>query len=239
MDKEPVTKPILFIDYDKISDVLLWLEKSKYQLKFTVLLKKKDVNGNPKSFHSEYSYYNSITDKNNISIKRDYKYFFSFERSNGDMDDNIILRSNDIEILKIQIKDIMYPWFFGTKNVYGIDQNNNLCLKKPVKPFQFVISSISYISFEPIVYYYENSNDAKQGVRIEINKPQNSFEISIDTFLQITSILLNTDMVNAAMNMLNYVKAKPYGINNYDLTQNNNTKFNKNNYTYGRGFFDK
>lgn len=227
----------MFIDYDKISDVLLWLEKSKYQLKFTVGLKKKDNNGNVKSFHSEYSFYNSVLDKDSINIKREYKYFFSIEKLSGDLDDNIILKPNDMEILKIQIKDIMYPWFFGAKNVYGIDQNNNLCLKKPVKPFQFIISSISYISFEPIVYYYENSNDAKQGVRIEINKPQNSFEISIDTFLYMTAILLNTDMVNAAMNMLNYVKTKPYGVNCIELSQND--KYNKSNYGYGKGFFDK
>ena len=238
MDNKPVTKPIIFLDYDKISDILLWFSPSKYQLKFSVILKKKDNNGNTRPFHTEYSFYNSISDKNGISIKRDYKFFFSIEKSSGDLDDNIILKPNDIEILKIQIKDIMYPWFFGTKNVYGIDSNNNLCLKKPVKPFQFVISSISYISFEPIVYYYENSNDTKQGVKIEINKPENSFEISIDVFLHFTSIILNTDMVNAAMNMLNYVKSKPYGINTVDLSQNEN-KFNRNNYTYGKGFFDK
>ena len=226
-------KPITFLDYDKISDTLMWFENSNYQLRFSVKLNRKDKNGYNRPFHSEISFYNKIIDKDSIIIKRDYKYFFSIEKSNSNIDDNIILKPNDIEILKMIINNTFYPWFFGNKNVYAIDPNGKLCVKKDVKVFKFVISNTSYIGFKPIVYYYKNSDDVKQGVFVEINSPDNSFEISIDNFLQFTSIVLNTDMVNAAMNMLNYVKVKPYGMNNIELKDNSGSNNNRN------GFFNR
>jgi hypothetical protein len=122
-----------------------------------------------------------------------------------------------------------------TKNLSGLKKKvkETFELKKDVKVFKFVISNTSYIGFKPIVYYYKNSDEVKQGVFVEINSPDNSFEISIDNFLQFTSIVLNTDMVNAAMNMLNYVKSKPYGMNNIELKDNNGSNNNRN------GFFNR
>lgn len=223
MENKPV-KPIIFTDYNKISDTLLWLQDNnmKYQLKFNVILNKKDSNN--KSFHTEFKIYNNNTNSESLSIKREYKYFYSLEKVNGDFLDNILLRSNDIEILKILITKKIYPWYFDSMNsIYGIDNNNNLCIKKKVRPVNLILSDTSYIKFTPCVYCYGNE-DFKQGTRIEINNYKNIFDIPIDIFLQFCSIILNTDMVNAAMNMINYVKSKPYGINVIEIKDNNTKK---------------
>lgn len=234
MDR-PVS-PFIFTEYDKISDTLMWFGTSKYRLRFNVQLSRRDNNGNVRSFHSEFGFYNESMDKNCININRDYKYFYSIDKSSGDMNESIIFRQNDIEVLKFVIKEKMYPWFFGgTKSIYGLDKKKNLCLKQIVKPIIFPVSNNSYISFKPIIITFDNTHESKQGVEIIINEDENSFEIDIDNFLQFTSIILNTDMVNAAMTMLNYVKIKPYHIN-YRESQNYNNGGNGK--RTGRGFFD-
>ena len=123
------------------------------------------------------------------------------------------------------------------KNVYGIDQDNKLRIIRNVKPFQFAVSSVSYINFKPIVYYFDSvTEQSKQGIRLEINNPENYVDIPVDTFFHISSILLNTDMLNAAMNMINYVKTKPYGVNIVDM---NNRGPVKPSYNTSNGFFNK
>lgn len=205
-------KSINFTDYDKISDILMWFSPSKYQLKFNVKLKKMNLNKNTISFHNEFYYYNDTLNRNGLSIKRDYQYFYSIEKLKGEFKDNIELRPSDIELLKMFIKTKLYPMFIGDKIIYGIDNSNKLCLKKAIKPKEFILSQSSFISFIPIVYYY-SENETNQGVRITINYEENYFDIPIDIFFNFTNIILNTDMVNAAMTMLNYVKMKPYGTN--------------------------
>ena len=44
--------------------------------------------------------------------------------------------------------------------------------------------------------------------------------------MEFSYIMCNTDMVNAAMNMLTYVKSKPYGVNMVDI--HNNTQWSRN-----------
>lgn len=204
-------KSIQFTDYDKISDVLMWFSPSKYQLKFNVKLKKVS-NNNTINFHNEYYYYNKALDRNGLSIKRDYQYFYSIEKLKGDFKDNIDLKPCDIELLKIFIKSQIYPLFIGNKNVFGIDRDNKLCLKKAIKPKVFTLSQTSFISFVPVVFYYSET-ETNQGMKICINDKDNWFEVPLEVFLNFANIILNTDMVNAAMTMLNYVKTKPYGVN--------------------------
>ena len=66
MDR-PVS-PFIFTEYDKISDTLMWFGTSKYRLRFNVQLSRRDNNGNVRSFHSEFGFYNESMDKNFINI---------------------------------------------------------------------------------------------------------------------------------------------------------------------------
>lgn len=225
MDNQPVS-PFIFTEYDKISDTLMWFGASKYKLRFCVQLNRKDQNNGVRPFHSEFGFYNENLGKKSVNISRDYKYFYSIERSN-DFEGSVILRQNDAEVLRFLINNRMYPWFFGSKSIYGMDANNGLCLKRNVKDVILPLSNNSYMGFRPIVINYENTHESKQGVEITINENTNSFEIDIDNFLQFTSIILHTDMVNCAMSMLNYVKTKPYHVNYFESGEPK------------RGFFDK
>ena len=229
MDK-PVS-PFIFTEYDKISDTLMWFGTSKYKLRFNVKLNRRDMNNKVKSFHSEFGFYNENMNKKCVNISRDYSYFYTIERSN-DYNGSILLRQNDVEVLGFIIRERIYPWFFGSKSIYGLDQNNGLCLKKVIKPVMFPVSNLNWMSFKPIVITYENTHDSKQGVEIAINEESNTIELDIDNFLQFTSIILHTDMVNAAMNMLNYVKIKPYQVNYSEAEDENGTR------KKGGGFFN-
>jgi hypothetical protein len=223
MDKQPVS-PFIFTEYDKISDTLMWFGTSKYKLRFNVRLNRKDQNGKIRSFHSEFGFYNESLGKNGINISRDYTYFYTIERG-GDLNGSLLLRQNDVEMLKMVIKDRIYPWFFSQqKSVYGMNQEGQLCLKRRVKPILFPLSNNNYISFCPTVIEFSTTHEYKQGLEVAINEETNSFDIDIDTFLQFASIILNTDMVNAAMNMLNYVKVKPYRVNYRESENGESTK---------------
>ena len=235
MDK-PVS-PFIFTNYDKISDNLMWFGSSKYRLRFNVQLNRRDNAGNIKSFHNEFSFYNESMDKNCINIIRDYKYFYSIDKASGSLDESVILRQNDVEVLRYIIKERIYPWIFGSKSVYGFDKNKNLCLKQNVKAILIPLSNQNFISFKPIIVHYENTHESKEGIQIVINNEDNAIEIDIDTFFQFSSIILNTDMVNAAMNMLTYVKVKPYLINN-NLNQTGDSGQLNYGRKRGKGFFD-
>ena len=235
MDK-PVS-PFIFTSYDKISDNLMWFGGSKYRLRFCVQLNRKDNTGNIKSFHSEFSFYNESMDKDCINIIRDYRYFYSIDKASGSIEESVILRQNDVEVLKYIIKERMYPWIFGSKSVYGFDKNKNLCMKQKVKPALIPLSNQNFISFEPIVVHYENTHESKEGIRMVINSEDNIIDIDIDTFFQFTSIILNTDMVNAAMNMLTYVKVKPYLVNS-NINQTGDVRQSNYDRKRGKGFFD-
>ena len=234
MDNNKPVSPLIFTEYDKISDTLMWLGNSKYQVKFVVQMGRKKF-GKFESFHKEFLRYSDKYDKNVMSIRRDYSYYYSIERAKG-LEGSVMLRPNDVEILKYIINTKIYPWFFGGKNIYGINQNKELCLKKSVMAAQITLNEASYMKIRPIVYKYELTNELKQGVSMEINDKSNKIEISIDTFLQFTNIILNTDMAVAAMTMLNYVKIKPYGQNLMDM---NNLPHDYNDDNSGGGFFGR
>lgn len=207
--------PFVFIDYDRISDVLLWLP-DKWQLKFNVKLSRNTNNFGRLPFHSEYGY--NTNNGKSISIRREYKYFYTIEnKEDRNLDSNIMLRTNDIFVLKMLINNNILPWFVGNTRVFITNKNNKLCIKRDsFEEVRLPVNDGKYIKFIPIICTYEDGRSC-EGVRFVINDDNFWFDVPVNTFFEFAYIICNTDMVNAAMSMLSYVKTAPYNINYKDL----------------------
>ena len=66
--------------------------------------------------------------------------------------------------------------------------------------------------FRKLVFTYEDGK-YKEGIRIYLNSQDAFADLDIDRFMQFVNIIKCTDMYNAALTMINYVKIPPYGIN--------------------------
>ncbi len=201
-----------FTDYDRITDRLMFLS-AIITLNFTVTLAKKDKAGNRTHIHYEAEYSSKFRDQNVArSIKRDIIYYFTLDNSE-DFGNGLVLRPQDVEILKLLLNQRILPWFFGTNRAFDI-KDNKLYLKEFGEPVIYAQSDYKFVSFAPIVFEYEDGK-FKEGIRIYLNNQASFADLDIDKFMQFVNIIKCTDMYNAALTMINYVKIPPYGINNH------------------------
>lgn len=208
--------PFIFLDYDKITDILMWLPDG-YILKFVVRLSSRDRNDNRKPFHSEYSYIDRRTNETQYMIRRDYKYFFSIENKDN-RDANVILRPGDVYMLQFIINNNILPWFMGANRIFGINKKGKLCIMtRDFHPIDLPLDEAHWMKFYPSIITFEDGT-SKEGVRVVLNDDMNFFDMTVDVFFNFAYIICDMDMTSAAMSMLNYVKIKPYKANYKDLT---------------------
>ena len=209
--------PFVFINYDKISDVILWLDKN-YYLKLNVRLTRNDKNGNKIPFHSEYKteYNNNI----NYTIRRDYNVFYSIECNDRTIAENnyTYLYPSDVYVLNMLIEKNILPWFMGDGRVFCKDVNDKLIVKYTDIERQYLpLPGNGFLSFYPTIVEFMDGT-SKEGVNIGMNRNNITFDVTVDKFFQFAYIMSRTDMISAAIGMLNYVKSKPYLVNYRDLT---------------------
>lgn len=229
---------INFLDYDKISDTLMYFCQ-EISLKFCVGLSRKDKLGNIVHFHNEYKYENSKLNKTSLSIKRNINPYFMIDDSTN-FDNSIMIRVSDIILLRMVMEKITIPWFIGVNRIFGFDKEKKLQIKGKWTPADFVLSDYKYISFAPIVIVYENGS-TKEGVRMTVNDKSNYVDMDINRFLEFYYYITNTDVYNAAIGLLNYVKQGPYGVNLTDMNNNSyrDTDWGNNEYkSNAKNYFD-
>lgn len=199
-----------FTDYDRISDTLMFFNPY-IRLNFTVQLSKKDKMGNRAHIHTDMEYPSKFHDQNVArSIKRDINYYFSLDNVN-DFGNGLVLRAQDVEILKMLLNQQILPWFFGANRVFDIKEDK-LYIKEYGGSVIYAQSDYKFLSFDPIVFTYEDGK-FKEGIRMYLNNQDAFADLDIDRFMQFVNIIKCTDMYNAALTMINYVKIPPYGIN--------------------------
>ena len=207
-----------YTDYDKITDLLMYLS-SDILLKFSVVLSKNiSKNDNTRKFlHSECVYNSKYKNVNeSISITRTMNtYYFLIELKN-DFLGSIVLRPGDIEILKMLLDQKILPWFFGNNIAFQI-RDNKLYLGEYGESVLYTQNDYKYLGFTPIILTYEDGQ-SKQGIRITVNNTDTYADLDIDTFMNFVNIIKCTDMYNAACNLVNYVKIPPYGINQFKMS---------------------
>ena len=188
-------------DYDRVVDTLLYLSDN-IVLSFVTVLSSK-VNGVRRFLHSE-------TYATNNSIKRSMRFYFSLDDRTS-FGDGIILKPGDVQVLIMLLESKVFPWYFSEETIYKII-DNRLNIVGVFEKVDFIQSEYKYLSFVPIVYQFSDDS-YKQGIRMYINKESEFVDMDIDKFMNLYSILKNTDMYNAASNALTYAKTGQNGIN--------------------------
>jgi hypothetical protein len=213
-----VKSPFYFIDYDKISDVILRFDMN-YFMKLNVRLSKKDKDGNRIPFHSEYKTYSKVKGYDLYTIRREYNVFYSIESSNKEIQNNYVnLYPNDVYILNMLINNNILPWFFGDTRIFGKDGSDLLFIKyKDYEKVYLPLTGGQFLSFLPTIINYMDDT-SKEGLIIGINREDVNFEISVDKFFYFAYIIANTDMFSMAAAMIDYVKHKPYLVNYRDIS---------------------
>lgn len=207
--------PIRYLDYDKISDTLLYFSKD-IVFRFNVQLAKKSSYDERRNFfHKEFEYESKYSDVGNVrSIRRDMTFFYTID-DNRDYMNGFMIGIADVFPLKMLLEKQVLPWYIGNKSIYGTSPDDrSIIIKGRWKPQQFAISDYKYIQFMPIVMTYEN-NITNCGIRLIINKETNFVDIDLNKFLGFYQIIAHTDMYAVACSMVTYVKSGPYDINKY------------------------
>ncbi len=223
--------PIVYLDYDRISDILIYFSK-EITLKFNVSLANKDKDGRRRFFHREAIYQSKYSNVGEvISIKRELNFYFSIDDSRN-FQNGVMIGVQDVFLFKILADKNIIPWYIGNRSIFSTSPDDgSIILTGKYKPQQFVLSDYKYLEFLPIVIRYEDGKTSF-GVRMNINNPENYVDMDLNKFLAFYHIITNTDMYVAACSMVNYVKTQPYGINTFSFESNNNT-------SHASNFFDK
>lgn len=206
--------PFTFVNYDRITDNLIWLgytgNREATTLKFVVDLTKQDIQGQEKHFHSESRYYSKKFERYSQSINRTYSCYFVINCGFENM--GCVLRPSDVQIFNMLVDNNIMPWFMGESRIFTM-KDNVMRIIGNYNDVTLPLSERSYIRFSPVVINYENSNNFKEGIRMEMNSTDNCIDITLDKFLEMAYILKNTDMITLAATMINYVKIPPYEVN--------------------------
>ena len=203
---------IQFTDYDRITDILIYLSNN-ITLNFTVALSRKDKTGGRSFFQYETEYDTRYIGSNKgRGIKRNMNFYFTLDNKN-DFGNGLILRLQDVYLICKLIENQVLPWYFGTKRIFAISKDKSkLIIKGEYNPINYIQSEYKYISFSPFVFEYEDGT-FKEGIRIYLNSQTEYADMSIDKFLEFYYLLSKTDMYAVATNMVTYAKQSPYGIN--------------------------
>ena len=216
-----------FLNYDKITDTLMYFSKD-ICLNFCVKLTRKNTNKEVVHFHSEYEY--KMNGDKKYSIKRIFFPVFIINDFR-DFNNSVMIRPEDITLLQMILTNNVIPWVIGNKRIFSFDNENKLIIKGKQSQVDFPLSDYKYISFAPIVMTYQDMT-MKEGIRLTINNKNNYVDIDINKFMEFYYYICNTDMYNAAIGLLNYVKSGPYKQNLIPIGGSNN--FNN----YDNGYED-
>ena len=208
---------IIYSDFDKISDVILFFSND-LTLSICMQLNKKSKDNKISNFQQTFHYMSKNLDKESYSIKRTMQAYFAINDLK-DYRNGVILKPNDIVFLKMLIDNNMLPWFIGNERIFFFDDHNKLQIRGKWDYQEFKINEYSFLAFAPIVIRYEDGTD-KEGIRMLVNSKDRFVDLTIDLFMAFYYYISNTDLYNAAANMVNYVKMAPYDVGIVDMNAN-------------------
>ena len=202
-------RPIEYIDYDKLSDDILYLG-SKLYLRMNVSLSSKDQDNNERHhFHKEYSYGSKYSKTGLLSIKRSFAYYLSLELIDKTKA-IVIIRSQDMILLKEKLADVSV-WFnddtFGTRGT-------KLFVRRKREPV--ILSGLaneSYLQFNPVAIVNESTGNQTPGVRITLSNESAFADVDVDHFFSLLYTIDNFNMYLSAQVLINYLGKPNFGMN--------------------------
>ena len=213
-------RPIQYINYDKLSDDVLYLGSKTY-LRIVVQLSIKKDPDKRYHFHKEYSYYSKYSENGKLnSMRRSFEYFLTIEKTDMGLN-GIMIRTQDMILFKKKLWDVS-KWF--EKDVFVIKKKHLIVL--PTEPI--VLDGLAggkYIKFEPIVLKWEDTNKEDTGLRITLGDPSIFIDITPDRFFSLLYTIDTFNMYEAASLLVNYLGRPSFGFNMVELDMMNNYEF--------------
>lgn len=210
---------IIYNDYEKISDICMWLS-NEYVLKFTVELNKHNDKYGKSNFYKEIGY--TIDEDYRVNINRDFVYYLSIESIKKTLDGNklnIRIGLNDIYFLKYKLEQAIL-WFTDKyfENLFARDNNNKIVMTMKPNPIKIDLSFGNYIEIEPSIFTFDNTLEQLTGVRIYLSSDSNSLFMNINTLFGFKYFIDTFNMYQSAQNMLNFLGRPEYGTNYFEYS---------------------
>lgn len=236
-------RPIQYIDYDKLSDDVLYLG-SKLFLRMNVSLSSKGDQDQRYHFHKEYKYDSKYATDKLMSIKRSFDYFLSLEKI--DCKVSIMIRSQDMILFKVKLEQVS-KWF--ETDTFGLKGKELIVIKKRQPILLEGLALNKYIQFDPIVITWENTGEQTPGVRVTLGDPSIFADITVDKFFGLVYTISTFNMYQSAQILVNYLGRPSFGMNSYEIEDNSylndkqdkleGAKINRTIPKKNRSFFDK
>ena len=210
---------IIYNDYEKISDICMWLSND-YVLKFTVELNKHNDKYGKSNFYKEIGY--TIDEDYRVNINRDFIYYLSIESIKKTLDGNklnIRIGLNDIYFLKYKLEQAI-SWFTDKyfENLFARDNNNKIVMTMKPNPIKIDLSFGNYIEIEPSIFTFDNTLEQLTGVRIYLSSDSNSLFMNVNTLFGFKYFIDTFNMYQSAQNMLNFLGRPEYGTNYFEYS---------------------
>lgn len=198
----------MWMDYDKITDDLMYIGFNT-TLQCSTTLSRKDKRTNERvSFHKEFGYIKNGERVN--SIKRSYNCYLVI--NNYSSKAYVMIGVNDIILMRYRLQQVE-KWF---SSCFGIKENK-LYITRQQKPV--VVDSLAenkWIEFLPTVITKEDGTQV-QGVNMNLYN-ECVVEISIDNFYGMKYIFDTINLIDMANHMINYLRRPQLGTNYTDLS---------------------
>lgn len=220
-------------DYEKISDICMWLNR-EYVVKFNVDLNK-HTEHRKDNYHKEFGYISSDGDYR-INISRDITPYLSIESIKRTQEGNKIqirIGMNDIYFFKEKLNIVASLFTDSYFDTLFIKRNGKLMITKKVEPITASVMYNSYIEFEPAVLTLQNEEQIA-GVNMYLNSDNIFTFLDTNTLLSFVYFIETFNMYQSAQLMLSYIGRPENGTNYIDYAQNN-PRFSGSSY----GFFNR
>ena len=189
------------IDFDKISDDILYLGNNMILRMNVVLARMNNKDRSRIFYHKEFMYDAKYSDKTSVgTLRRSFQYFLSIDKTDLYIS-NVIIRPQDMILLISKLGEAS-KWFNGT--VFGMKKGKIVIHNKPESIIVNGLCEGKFIMFDPIVIDYDDGNQT-QGVRLTVSTTDNYTDLSADRFFGLYYALKNINMFQSAQLMLNYL----------------------------------
>jgi hypothetical protein len=208
---------VSFLDYDKISDDLIWFSKD-IVLRFNVRLSYKTQSGerrhylNEIKYDSRYSNYGKV-----LTVRRHFDYYLSLDVK-YEFESSVLIKAKDMLNVRARLK-LASKWF--SDGVFGKDKKKKLHVIGSPKPIRITNLSGKYLELQPTIITYDNG-DQIEGVRVILNELSYA-DINVDRFMEWVYLMNSMDMYGCAIGLVNYIRPD-LGKNVFNM-EKNTTKY--------------
>lgn len=196
--------PIIYdpIQYDKISDDIMFLGRSAILRMNVALSKKRRSDEMREFFYNEYEYGGAYN--RNVMVRRSFDYYLSVDsliKLSPSMKEKVIIGLEDMYSFKAAI-DTAISWFRDPEHKgLFVFVSGEMKLTAPIP--NVMLNNLRFgkwLRIEPAVSY--ESNYPEQGVRIYINNDEMYTTFGLDTLFALDYILKSINIFNAAQLMV-------------------------------------